>query len=168
MKQITGFIFLLFIGITLSSAGVHKFYVAVFNMEYVPQKKVVQMTSRVFIDDLEAAFLQKYKKRFYLGTSREMPEAKEFIAQYFTEKVIVKVNGSIQQIKFLGKETDDDVMVCYYTIPAKKGVADIQMKNTVLFELFPEQQNIIHTNINNNRKSLLLTNEKREGQLEFK
>lgn len=136
-------------------------------MEYVPQKSVVQITSRVFIDDLEAAFLRKYNKKFYLGTSRELPETKDFIADYFKEKVIVRVNGEVQHIKFLGKETDDDVMVCYYTIPAGSDVKNIQIKNTVLFELFPEQQNIIHANINKNRKTLLLTNEKREGQLEF-
>jgi len=146
----------------------HKFYVAVFNLEYVPQKKVVQMTSRVFVDDLEAALVKKFKKKFYLGTSRELPESKDYIKNYFTEKVHVRLNNTARAITFLGKETEDDMLICYFTIPAETPFSSLQMKNTVLFEIFDEQQNIIHASVNRNKKSLLLTNDKTEGTLDYK
>ena len=82
MKQITRFVFLMFILFSLSAAGVHKFYVAIFQMDYVPEKNVIQMTSRVFTDDLELAFEKKFDKKFYLGTSREIPEAKKYLKIY--------------------------------------------------------------------------------------
>ncbi len=167
MKQITRFVFLIFILFSLSGAGVHKFYVAIFQMDYVPEKNVIQMTSRVFIDDLELAFEKKYDKKFYLGTSREIPETKKYLEKYFTEKVKVKINGSVQPIKYIGKEVEDDVLVCYYTLPAPDGIAIIEMKNTTLFDMYAEQQNMIHTNINNNKKSLLLTVDEPEGLLEY-
>ncbi|NDI99356.1 hypothetical protein GWA97_09750 [Flavobacterium sp. LaA7.5] len=167
MKQIARFIFLTFILFSLSAADVHKFYVAIFQMDYIPEKNVIQMTSRVFTDDLELAFEKKYNKKFYLATSREISETKQYLEMYFAEKIIVTVNGTVQPIKYLGKEIEDDVLVCYYTIPTPDGVTTINIKNTTLFDMYAEQQNMIHTNINDNKKSLLLTLDKPQGILEY-
>lgn len=167
MKVVLKYLFLFLLATGLTSAAMHKFYVAVFQMEYVPAKKVVQMTSRIFIDDLDAELYKKYNKKMYLCTEKEVAEANDYLKKYFSEKIAVKLNGKTRTIKFLGRETEDDVLVCYYTIPAENMVKSIQIKNTVLFDSFDEQQNIIHTNINRNKKSLLLTNDEPQGSLEF-
>ena len=167
MKAVFKYMFLLMLAISLSSMAVHKYYVAVFQMEYVPQKKVVQMTSRVFVDDLEAAFTKKYAKKFNLGSSKELAESNAYIKKYFSENIDVKINGKSQPLTFLGKEMEGDVILCYYTLPADKSITSIEVKNTLLFEAFPAQQNIIHTNINKIRKSLMLTDGEPEGTLQF-
>ncbi|MCO6147099.1 DUF6702 family protein [Flavobacterium sp. NRK1] len=145
----------------------HKYYVAVFQFNYVSSKKEIQITSRIFIDDLEAAFVKKYKKHFYLGTSAEVADASEYLKKYFAGKIHIKVNGKEKPIKFLGKEAEDDILICYYTLPAESGVKTIWVGNTTLLEMFDDQQNIIHVNIKGNKKSLLLTNGETEGLLEF-
>lgn len=147
--------------------AMHKFYVAVFQLEYVPAKKVVQMTSRIFIDDLDAELSKKYGKKIYLGTPKEVKDADDYLKKYFTEKIQIKLNGTNKAIKFLGREIEDDVLICYYTIPAEAAVTSLTIKNTVLFDSFSDQQNIIHTTINRNKKSLLLTNDEPQGGLEF-
>jgi len=163
---------MMFLGLTLMLAGltsmaVHKFYAAVFQIEHIQEKKALHMTARIFVDDLEAALNKKYSKKIYLGSTRELPEANEVLGRYFSEKIQVKVNGKLKAIKYLGKETEDDILICYYTIPADTKIKSIEIRNTVLMESHPEQQNIIHTNINSNKRSLLLTNDKEEGTLEF-
>ena len=147
--------------------GLHKFYVAVFQLNHVPEKNVVQMTSRLFIDDVEVALNTKYKKKFYLGSSRELPEADKYLKEYFAEKIQIKFNGEPKKIKFLGRELEDDILICYYTIPAEGVITSIEISNKTLFDYFPDQQNIVHTNINRNKKSLLLTNDKPAGTLEL-
>lgn len=149
------------------SMTAHKYYVAVFQMDYVPSKKVIQVTSRVFVDDLEAAFVKKYKKNFYLGTSTEVAGANDYVAKYFGEKMRVKINGKEKAVKFLGKEIEDDILICYYTIPAESAVKSVEVTNTTLLEMFDDQQNIIHTKVNGNKKSLLLTKGETKGLLEF-
>lgn len=147
--------------------GVHKYYVAVFQLNYVPAKKEVQMTSRIFIDDLEAAFVKKYKKKFYLGAANEVTDANEYLKKYFAEKVDVKINGKEKALKFLGKETEEDILICYFTLPAENGIKQFNVSNTMLLELYDEQQNIIHANVKGKKKSLLLTNDTTAGVLEF-
>lgn len=167
MVKIAKYLFCLLAVFCLYSFTAHKFYVAVFNMEYVPAKKVVQVTSRVFIDDLDAALYKRYNKKLMLATVKEHADADRYIEDYFTEKMQVKVNGVASRVKYLGRETEDDVLICYYTFPAETAIRSIEVGNTVLFELFEDQQNIIHTNINRNKKSLLLTNGRPGGLLEY-
>jgi hypothetical protein len=167
MKRITKYLLLLLLAVMLGGAAVHKYYVAVFQIEYAPKKKVLQMTSRIFIDDLEAAFSKKYNKKFYIGDKRELPETGEYIQQYISEKMKVKVNGKAKPVKYLKKEIENDVLVCYYTIEAGSGVSSVEVSNATLMDVFPEQQNIVHIKINSNKKSLLLTNDQPEGLLDF-
>lgn len=167
MKRICHFTLLLLLATTLTSAAAHKFYVAVFQMDYVPQKKVIQVTGRIFVDDLEATLNRKYGKKFYFGAKQELAGADEYLKKYFTEKIQVKVNGQAKALTFLGKEMEDDVLVCYYTLPAESNVKTLEVNNTTLMETFEDQQNIIHTNINRNKKSLLLTNSNRGGKLDY-
>lgn len=167
MRKVITYVFVLLLAVSLTSMMVHKYYVSVFQLDYVPAKKTVQMTSRIFIDDLEATLVKKYKKKFYLGTPTEVADANEFLKKYFTEKIQVKINGKEKAIKFLGKEIEDDVLICYYTFPAEQSIKTLEISNTTLFESFDDQQNIIHTNINRNKKSLLLTNEEPKGLFEF-
>ena len=167
MKVILKYLFLVVLAAVLSSMAVHKFYVAVFQMEYVPSKKVVQVTSRIFIDDLDAELSKKYGKKMYLSTVKELSNANDYLKSYFSDKIAVKLNGKAVPVKFLGRETEDDVLVCYFTLPAVNSIKSLEIKNTVLFDSFEEQQNIIHTNINSNKRSLLLTNDKPQGLLEY-
>ena len=41
--------------VLLSSFAWHKFYVSVTQIDYVPNKKRIEITHRIFIDDLEKA-----------------------------------------------------------------------------------------------------------------
>lgn len=160
-------IFLLVLSLGLSSMALHKYYVAVFQVEYVQSKKEFQITSRIFIDDLEKELNRKYNKKFYLGTERELPATEVYLQKYFNEKLRFVINNKSPDLKFLGKEIEDDVLICYITVAAEGNVKALTVKNTTLFESFPDQQNYVHIKINSNKKSLLLTNDDNTGTLEF-
>ena len=155
------------LAIVLCAAAAHKFYVAVFRMDYVPSKKRIEVSARIFADDLEAALAKKHNKKFYIGDKRELPGTDAHIAQYLAAGMQVKINGREKELKFLGKEMEDDVLICYLIIPTEGDVKSIAIQNSILFEMFNDQQNIIHANINRNKKSLLLTNDTPGGSLEF-
>ena len=48
--------------LVFSSFGMHKFYTAIYQIEFAPKKKMIQITTRIFIDDLNKALEKKYKK----------------------------------------------------------------------------------------------------------
>ena len=53
--------------LTSSVFTLHKFYMAVYQINYAPEKKMLQITSRIFIDDLNKTLEKKYNKKFNLG-----------------------------------------------------------------------------------------------------
>lgn len=151
----------------LCSFALHKFYVGIYQINYANKKKEVQITARIFIDDFEKALEHKFKKKIYLATPKEISETNDFIKSYLAEKMQIKVNKSIKNMKFLGKETEDNVLICYLTTPVQEKITSIEIYNSILTEMYPEQQNIVHININGNKKSLLLTDSELDGEIEF-
>jgi hypothetical protein len=167
MKKAGAYLLLLLLAVTLTSAAAHKDYVSVFQVEYAPQKKELQITARIFIDDLDAALSKKYGKKLYLASTKEIPEVNDYLKKYFTDKVHIKVNGVARPIAFLHRETEDDILICYLTVPADAKINTIEVNNTFLFEAHSEQQNIIHTKVNGVKKSLMLTQDTPSGTLDF-
>jgi len=167
MKKAGAYLLLLLLAVTLTSAAAHKYYVSVFQVEYAPQKKELQITARIFIDDLDAALSKKYGKKLYLASTKEIPEVNDYLKKYFIDKVHIKVNGVVKPVAFLDRETDDNILICYLTVPADAKINSLEVNNTFLFEAHSEQQNIIHTKVNGIKKSLMLTNDTPSGTLDF-
>ncbi len=149
---------LVFCFIICSSFVLHKFYVSVTQIDYVPNKKRIEITSRIFIDDLEKALTKKYQKKPNITSSNELPEAEEWIKTYIKEKIKVSINKKPQVIEYLAKEVEGDVLIIYTKIAISKKINTFEIYNSLLTETFQDQQNIVHTNINSNKKSFLLTN----------
>lgn len=153
--------------VLLCSFAVHKFYVGIYQVNYVPKKKEIQITARIFIDDLEKTLEKKFQKRIYLATPKEIAETDDFIKKYLNEKLQLTVNSSPKSLKFLGKETEDNVLICYLTTAVPEKINTIEIHNSVLTETYPEQQNIVHFNVNGNKKTVLLTDSEPEGVVTF-
>lgn len=149
----------------LSSMAMHKFYVSIYQVNYAPKKKMIQITSRLFIDDVNDALEKKFKKRTYFALENETPEDEVFLKKYFVEKFIIKVNGVSKTLNYLSKDIDGNVVICYFSIKDLPKISSVAIENSALMELNEEQQNIIQANINGEKQSLLLTSENFKGML---
>ena len=158
---------LLFAVLFLSSFSAHKFYVSVTQIDYVPNKKRIEITHRIFIDDLEKGLTKKYNKKVNLTSTKELPEAEELIKSYLKEKIKVSINKKPQNIEFLAREVEGDVLILYTKIAVSKKINTFEIYNSLLTEVYADQQNIVHTNINSNKKSILLTNTELQGKIDY-
>jgi hypothetical protein len=163
MKKTVYFSLLLILFISTSSFVVHKFYVAIFQIEENAQKNRLEITSRIFIDDLNITLEKKFNKKFDL--EKIDSENTEFVKKYITRNFIISVNGEQKNMTFKSLEIENNVLICYYTINTIPKIKSIAIENSILTETFDEQQNIIQAHFNNNRQSLLLTAEKTKGML---
>lgn len=165
MKKLfrNGVLVLLFV--MLSSMTVHKFYVAIYKVEFAPQKKMLQITTRIFVDDLNIALEKKYNRKVFLGEDKESENDILLLKKYLSEKFIVKVNGQQKAMNFLSKELENNVLICYLNSKEIAKITTLEIQNSVLTEIFDEQQNIIQANFNGEKHSLLLTSEKINGML---
>ncbi|HKX85798.1 MAG TPA: DUF6702 family protein, partial [Flavobacterium sp.] len=60
-----------FLFVALSSFAMHKFYVSIYQINYAQEKKMLQITSRIFVDDLNNILKIKYNQKTNLGEPNE-------------------------------------------------------------------------------------------------
>jgi hypothetical protein len=159
MKNKQILFFLMVFSFTVSSFEVHKFYVSVTQINFAQDKKTIQITSRIFIDDLNNTLEKKHKKKFYIGSTKETGEEIQQLKNYIIENFSIKVNNKPQQVLYLDKEIEDDVIILYQVIRDIPKINSLEIKNTLLFDFLPEQQHIIHTHVLDKKRSALLTPE---------
>jgi len=151
----------------LSFSSAHKYYVSVTNIAYSKDDSAFQVTSRVFIDDLDKLLKERYDIEAKLATSKESKLADEYIEKYFRTKFAIELDGKPVQYNFLGKRYDNDMVICYLEIPNVKlsETKSMTIQNEVLMDLFDDQQNIVHVKWNGNKKSFMLIRQNNKGML---
>lgn len=147
--------------------AIHKFYLSVTQIEYVQEKQSVQIISRIFMDDFENLLRQNYDKTINLDDDKKAPIVDAYIKKYLAERIKIKINGKDVDFKFIGKETDLDVMKVYLEIEGIKDIHSFQITNKVLFDLFDEQQNMVKLKINALFKNYMLSSQNDSAVLNF-
>lgn len=168
MKKIIVYPLIGILFLSLSAFAFHKFYVGVFQVDYAAEKKMIQITSRIFIDDLNNAMEKKYHKKTFIGTEKESPADVDLLKKYLAENFTIKINGLAKPITFLSKESEgDDVLICYSRIKDVEKFKSIEISNTILVDWNGEQQNITHVSAFGTKKSVLFTESSRKELLKY-
>lgn len=153
--------------IATTAVETHKFYVSVNQIHYEASKKELQITSRFFLDDLTLALDKEHNTLTYVGTERETPQDVIYLQNYLKKHFHIKINGKAQDIRFVTKEMEDDVLICYLKIKDVSKVQSLEVHHTMFYQVLPDQQHIIHTNISGQKKSLLLTASRPKDVLKY-
>jgi len=158
--------FILFI-IPLVAFTMHKYYISLTKIDYKKESNSVQITLRIFIDDIQETINSTYDKKLELGLPSESKEIDTLINNYIIPKLKVKINNVDKTYTYLGKEYEDEVVFVYLEIENIEVINSIEIINNILMERFPNQKNIIKLNINGVKKTFLLTNKKYKDLLKF-
>lgn len=143
--------------VALSSFTMHKFYVSVYQINYAEKKKMLQITSRIFVDDLNSILKLKYHQKTNLGEPNESENDIFLLKKYLAENLQFKVNGNLKPFYFANKEMEGNVLICYLSIKEIAKIKTLEIQNAVLHDFSDEQQNIIQTNLYGKKESFLFT-----------
>lgn len=122
----------------------HPFHVSVCNIHFKPGERVVQVEYRIFLDDFEAA-LQRYSGDAHLNIVRMDPEMRAALAdRYLKSRFSLSIRQREADLEFIGHELEEQVIWMYYEIQKVKHFDQVQVRNVVLFEIYDDQENIVH------------------------
>ena len=130
-------ILLLALTLTLASFTEHKYYISLITVEYKKESKSVQITMRIFIDDLQETINKTYTKDFELDEPDEDSNINKFIINYIQDNFIVKINSQNKSYQYLGKEYEKDVVFLYLEVKDIEAIQSIGIKNSMLMNIFP-------------------------------
>jgi len=147
--------------------AIHDYYVSITQIDYIEETQSVQITSRIFLSDMESLLRQRYDKNITFGEALKPKNVDTYIESYLHEKIRIKINGERVEFNFIGEEYDSDIIKCYLEIEGVKNIRSFEITNEILLDIIQEQQNIIKTKINSKQKSFILTVEKTNAVLNF-
>ncbi|MAW96589.1 MULTISPECIES: DUF6702 family protein [unclassified Leeuwenhoekiella] len=137
----------------------HKYYFSVTQADYDAKSQSLKIVTRVFYDDLQKVFQERYDKSIRVDASYDQQKLDGYIKRYFDQKFIVTVNGKQRPINYLGHKDEIDYVVCFIEVEHIENLKSVSIENTLLMDLFPEQKNVVHLNTGSTKKSFLLTRE---------
>jgi hypothetical protein len=141
----------------LCSFGMHRYYVAIYQVDFAPEKKRIEITARIFLDDLNLALEKEFKTKIQLGEKRETAQDVVLLQKYMSQHLKVSIDGKEQTVFFLSKEIENNIMIIYLKINDVKKFKSIKIYNNALLEVYSEQQNIIQTNFYNTKRNYIFT-----------
>lgn len=144
----------------------HDFHTSLAEVHYNPKTKYLEISLRVFTDDLEKAIGQQNQlENFYLDKSeRHNPLVEKYIRRTF---YLLNAKNEPEPLTFVGKELEADVTWIYFEIPVRKSLKGFQLFNAVLTEVFDDQVNMVNFFYNQQRKTFLFNHRQHRHLLPF-
>jgi hypothetical protein len=134
---------LLLIALVSSSLHAHKFYFSVTQVYNNPDSGNLEVTVRLFADDLEKVLAARTGRRIEVDRS---PDAESLSFAYLQE--VLRLRGPDMQLiplNWVGLETKVDTVYCYLEAKAPPtGLRNLAIRQGLFFELRRGQVNMVH------------------------
>lgn len=121
-------------------AAAHKYYTSLAELNYNAETRSVEVSLRVFADDLELALSKRAKRSVRLDAK----DAPALAAAYLKESFELRnARGEAKELNWVGMETRADAAWLYFEFPMLEGLNGARLRDRVLFDLFEEQINLV-------------------------
>ncbi len=156
--------FLVFIFLAFSE---HKFYVSLVQLDHNEKDTLLEITMKIFTDDLENALEVQSGLLLKLGTKHELPESDSILVNYISDNFKLKLNGQDLIINYLGKEVDLDVTWCYLEVSGVEFIEKMEIIDKMLTEIFEDQSNLIKVKYKGKESAALLNRSRQMDVIKF-
>ncbi len=134
----------------MSFAPMHKFYFSLTSIKVDSAKKNLNVSCKLFTDDLEQILFNNYKVKYDLTKSTNNKEAEQAIYKYVTNNLKLNLNFKNVTLSWVGYETENDVVWIYLESNCKeKKFNNLKVTNSLLCDLTADQTNLIQFNWDN-------------------
>ena len=149
-----GYCLLLFTFYFLFSTEVkaHRFHTSLTVMEYNSETKNIEISMQLFTHDLVQVLEKRHNKRIEL----EKKETDALIFDYVSEKFNLNdSDDKFYKLNWVGKELEIDKIFVYLEIPFEGNLEGKKIQNTIFFEAFDEQTNLVILKFEQKKADLL-------------
>jgi hypothetical protein len=133
--------------------SLHTYHTSLTRMDYNHKDKLVEISIQLFTHDLVPLLERRTKKRIDL---EKTPDIDKIILGYLGENFILKdKSAAVKKLVWVGKEVQVDTVFVYFQAQSEEDLDGFDLRNTLFFESFPEQTNLVIARYNNKKADLL-------------
>jgi hypothetical protein len=145
----------------------HPFYVSVTEINHNAKTKSVEISTKIFFDDLETDLEKEYKVRIDILKPTDKAQLDKYLADYIKKNLTVKIDGKTYTAGYIGYEIQGEAAWCYLEIPKIAKVSTIEITNSILYHLRKEQINMLNVTVGGKRQSTKLSFPDRKVVMKF-
>ncbi|MFD1768300.1 DUF6702 family protein [Sphingobacterium suaedae] len=134
----------------------HPFYVSVCTLEWNAKTRALEISCRIFYDDLEEALRKEGYAHDDILQPRNKAKLHQGLAAYLQQNFRIKVDNQIREVQFLGYQIEEDAAWCYMEVNDVEKVTSLGILNSILYQQHTGQTNIIHATVLGKRQSTKL------------
>lgn len=157
----------LFILIGLGNVSAHPFYVTICQVYFNRETTSLEISVKIFADDLAKALEKEGHTHLFIGEDREDSNTDTYIFDYTKKNLHFELNGIPAEYQFVGKELDGAVVWTYLEIKNVEDLKSVYANCTLLTDVFDTQSNIIQVEKDKKVKNLLLNKREISGTITF-
>ncbi len=131
----------------------HPFHVSVTEINHNAADKTLEVSCKIFTDDFEKALAKKYNTKVDLGRQDLHGAMDSLVKKYVSSAILIRPQGKAVAYNYIGYELDKEAAYCYFEITNVPALTKVDIVNTILFDLFDDQMNIMHVTVKGERKS---------------
>jgi len=136
---------------------VHPLHISVTEIKVDVKDKELEISSRIFIDDLEEAIRKELNKpSIDILNPGKGVTTDQVVSSYLASRLTIKVDGKAVKIKYLGHEREGDALIAYLYVPGVKKMKMIEVFNSIITELYDDQSNLVHITVGEKIRSMRL------------
>jgi len=142
--------------LTLSSMkeGKHPLHVSTTEIEFNSKERSLEISCRIFTDDFETILAKQFKTKTDLTKPSMQKTMDELIKKYMAAHLKLNVNGKNASFTYVGFEIDHEATNVYLEIDNINSLQKLGLTNSILYDLFDDQMNILHVQRKGVRKSV--------------
>ncbi len=156
-------------GIDKTSAGssFHPFYISVTEINQNAKEKSLEISCKMFAEDLELQLEQNYKTTLDISSEKDKGSFDKFIHDYVGRHLAIAIDGKAATLSYVGFEKEKESVYCYFEADGIVNPHKVDITNSILHDFNQEQINIIHVTVNGHRQSTKLDYPETHASLSF-
>jgi viroplasmin and RNaseH domain-containing protein len=131
----------------------HPFHLSATELNYNAKESTWELSCRIFTDDLESVLSKNFKVKTDLSSASQHKAMDVLVKKYALANLNLKGNSKPILLNYLGFEKDNEAVIVYLESEPVKGLQALEATNSILYDLFDDQSNIIHITKDGSRKS---------------
>ena len=146
----------------------HPLFVSVTEMNYNAADKNLEISCKLFTDDFEKTLSNVYHTKVDLSAPANKSEADKLVAAYIKSHLQLKLDNKAVTLAFVGFEKENDAVWSYFEVSnTATAPKKIDVVNSILYESYDKQMNLMHVTVAGNRKSTRLNYPDKEASFQF-
>ena len=150
-----------------AGGAVHAFHTSLTEIQYNTKEKSLEISIRMFTDDLETALTKANNgQKIILSGKADNSDAvlSKYIQQHFG---IITPQKQKRPLNVLGKESEGDATWIYVEVPNSQDFKGNILYNSLMQELFNDQNNLVNLLYMGNKKTFLFNAKTKSAEIDL-